>query len=259
MKKSSYKLFVFLGIAIMALVVMYYVSAPPPPGGVDLDKPGPVKDFRVLCDSMKSSNWDAAKYIDLKGQLAALQSQGVVGSMDAMALGDYLELAYVQVLQKTCMAWKASDGSSADANLLKAMEEISSNPNCKSFVTDEIDAMRCYFSALGMPARVGSFMQQQFNSATCDRLIGELNKYCKKPGISHFNRLSGIYSKQQGELNNFKIFAGTYEGRKNFFNSYGDDPDAIENLQELCPDANQSINKYQFYLRDIKTIPGICN
>ena len=110
---NVFRLLLFVGIAVLALLVMYFLSSGPKTAGANLDKPGPVKDFKVLSDSLKASAWSSSKYSELKGQLESLKSQQVIGTIDALALEEYLDLAYAQSLQKACEDWMSSDGSSA--------------------------------------------------------------------------------------------------------------------------------------------------
>jgi len=259
MKKKTNKLFIFIGIAVAIVLVMFFLSTPPPPPMADLNKSGPVNDFRTLCDSMKASPWNSSIFSDLQSKLAALKSQEVISTIDALALEEYLNLAYAQRLQSTCADWKNSDGNSADASLLEAMEKISANANCAAFVSEEIELMRAYFKAISIPGKVQSFLNQEFTSSTQDQLIGEINKYCKRSGISHFNRLAGIASKQLGELSSFKDFADTYKGRMEVYKSYSNEADAKSSIQAMCPNENSNTRKYAFYLHDIESTPGLCN
>ncbi len=259
MKNKSYKLFIFIGIAVLAVVIMYFNSTPPPPDGVGENLPKAVKDFRAKCDSMKLKSWNAVNYNNLKMQLASLKSQQVFSTTDALALEDYLDLAYANTMQVACTDWKNSDGSSANVTLLQSMERISSNSKCKAFVENDIDIMRAYFKAVEMPGRVAYFLKQEFNLTMYNQLMNDLGKYCGKSEISHFNRLVNISSTQQEELNNFKSFAETYKGRLTFYYQDRNDPDAKFNIRELCPNQNQFIHNYQHYLTDIQSIPGVCD
>lgn len=258
MKKKSYKLFIFIGIAVLAVLIMYFISTPPPPPEFGENLPKPVKDFRAKCDSMKIKSWNAVNYNNLKMQLASLKSQQVFSTTDGLALEDYLDLAYANTMQVACAEWKNSDGSSANVSLLQSMERISSNPKCASFVVNDIDIMRAYFKAVEMPGRVAYFLKQEFNPTTYNQLMNDLGKYCGKSEISHFSRLLSISSTQQEELNSFKSFAETYKGRRTFYDQNMNDFDAKLNISELCPNQNQFILNYQFYLTDIQSI-GICD
>ena len=259
MKNNSYKLFIFIGIAFLAVLIMYFISTPPPPPPPGENLPKSVKDFRAKCDSMKIKSWNAANYNKLKMQLASLKSQQVFTTIDALALEDYLDLAYANTMQVACTEWKNSDGSSANVSLLQAMEKISSNPKCASFVENDIDIIRSYFKAMEMPGRVAYFLKQEFKPTVYNQLMNDLGKYCGKSEISHFSRLVSISSTQQEELNNFKSFAETYKGRRTFYDEDKTDFDAKLRMRELCPIQNKFIHNYQFYLIDIQSIPDICD
>ena len=253
-QKPAYILFIFIGIAVFALLVMYFISTPPPLDPGNVDSPKAVKDFRAKCDSMKIKSWNAVNYNNLKMQLASLKSQQVFSTTDALALEDYLDLAYANTMQVACTEWKNSDGSSANVSLLQSMERISSNSKCKSFVENDIDIMRAYFKAVEMTGRVAYFLKQEFNPTTYNQLMNDLGKYCGRSEISHFNRLESISAVQQNELNNFKNFAETFNGRINFYNQDPNNPDALDYIRALCPNSM----KYDHYLDVIQSITGGC-
>lgn len=257
-QKPAYRLFIFIGIAVFALLIMYFISTPPPLDPGSVDSPKAVKDFRAKCDSMKIKSWNASNYNELKMRLASLKSQQVFTTIDALALEDYLDLAYANTMQVACTEWKNSDGGSANVSLLQAMEKISSNPKCASFVVNDIDIMRSYFKAIDIPRSVASFIKQEFKQTIYNQLMNDIDKYCGNSEISHFSRLENISTTLQAELNNFKKFVETFNGRIDFYNQDPLAPDALDYIRALCPSNNPNIQKYNYYLGVIQSIPNGC-
>jgi hypothetical protein len=255
MKNKSTKLLLLIGISVIVVALMYFVGNDPISEDEKPDLPRSVVEFRAVCDSLKLNPWSNSKYGELKAQFESLKSQQVFNSSDAIALEEYLDLAYAYTLQKACRDWQSSDGNSADPELLKAMESVAANPACEAFVSNELETMRTYFKALQIPSRVNYAISQKFDMASYNQLISDINRLCGRSEISHFNRLRSISSGQQAELDFFKTFAQTYEGR---MASYIQDPTNTDYLLEFCPVNNPNTKKYEYYLGDITSIPGLC-
>ncbi|MBM3453618.1 MAG: hypothetical protein FJX80_00570 [Bacteroidetes bacterium] len=254
------RLLLFVGIAILVVLVMYFMPSNVVKPDGNLDKPGPVKDFKILSDSLKEAAWSSSKYSELKGKLESLKSQEVIGTIDALALEEYLDLAYAKSLQKACKDWMNSDGNTAETDLLRALQSIAINPKCAPFVTDEIDVMQCYFNALEIPGIVNNFLIREFDEVSYQNILNKISRYCGRLGIKQFARLQAIQSNQQKELEDFQTFANAYKSRMDFLKQSGpsDVNTARGYLSEFCPQNYKRINKYDYYLGDIQSTPGIC-
>jgi len=249
------RIFIFIGIAVAALLIMQYCSKR------EITKvtvlPKDTLSIKNDIDSLRATNWNLRKYTDLKIELESMKAQEVISTTDAILLEDRLDMAYAETMQKASMDWKSSDCNSADINLLQSMEKIVKNPKCSVFVSSEIEDMRSYFRALQIPNRVKSFTQSKFNDALYNQLIKDISVNCNRSEISRCSRITSIKSSQVNDLNAFKVFANAYESNYVYYLNNSTNYNAIIYYKRYCPEQNSEISNYSFYLGEIQS-KGIC-
>lgn len=259
MNESIKKLLVFIGFAAIVGVVIYVFSLRPTDNTSISDNDSPqVKEFKGRCDSIKLKRWSQEEYKDLTGALMAMKSNDVFNASDASNLQVYLNQAYASTLKDSCSSWLTTSGNDADRKLLSEMENLSGNPECSKMLSSEIKILRAYFSALQMPSKIRSFINEKYSLVQYNRLISEINSTASLSEIRHFSKMSVIASNGLQELSEFKKFAESFDGIYAFYNS-SDDIDRVDNFKIFCPNQNPLIRKYPYYLQQLNMIEGACN
>lgn len=259
MNHSVKKLLFFVGAAVL-ITGLIYVTSGSGDGGTD-GLEGEiinVKEFKLRCDSLKLKKWNKEEFDKLQASLVAMKSNEVVNATDASNLNIYLNQSYASTLKDSCSSWLSTNGESADRKLFSELESIAQNQECSKMLSREIQIMRAYFSALQIPSKVKSFIQQKFAVGQYNSLVSLINSTARKTEIKHFSPMSRIASNGIEELNAFQRYVTNYDGAFAFYSNSKDDPDALDILRRLCPEENPKTNTYTYYLQQLKAIDKVC-
>jgi hypothetical protein len=261
MNESLKKIIIFISItAIIGFLIFFPWEGGHDPGdNPKINNSNHVEKFRLRCDSLRNKVWNQADYKILFGSLLAMKSNQIFTSSDAYNLEIYLNQAYANTLKDSCASWLTTSGNNADRKLLDQMEMISINPGCSKILTYEIKLMRAYFSALQIPNRVRSFTQTKFSIEQYTSLLNLIKNTSQLHGISHFASMKKLASDGINQLSEFREFATNYDLLYNFYIRDKNNPDALDNLRNFCPQRNPITSRFSYYLQEIKTQKGICN
>ena len=258
MNDSFKKLIVFLSASIIIGVLVLLISGGGDEEGDPENDSIAVKEFKLKCDSLRLKKWNQASYKGLNSSLVAMESQEIFTPADVVNIKVYLNLAYAQALKDSCKGWLSSSGNDLDKQLFSEMSMLSGKSECSKMLSSEIQIMRAYFSAQQIPSKIRNFMQSEYTIGQYNNLIAEINSTAKKVEIKHFSSMITIASTGISQLNDFKNYANNFEGAYTYYVNRAD-IDAVEILQQLCPDRNPKTNKYFYYLQKLAIIENLCN
>lgn len=260
MNQSVKKLLFFIGTAVLITGLIYVTS-----GGDDVGTDGPegeiitVKEFKSRCDSLKIKRWDKEEFDRLQATLIAMKSNEVVNATDASNLNIYLNQSYASTLKDSCSSWLSTNGETADRKLFSELESIAQNQECSKMLSSELQNMRAYFAALQIPGKVRSFTQSKFSLDQYSSLLSLVKNTSQNAAIKHFNSMRKIAADAVSQLSDFRAFAINYDKFYNFYVVNKDNPDALENIRNFCPERNPITARFSFYLNEIKMQKEICN
>lgn len=260
MNESIKKLIIFISIAAIVGLLIFFFSGQDEVDVTNSENESiAFKEFKLRCDSMRAKTWNQTDYESLNGSLVAMKSNEVFTSSDASNLEIYLNQAYANTLKDSCASWLTTSGNVADRKLLDQMEMISINPECSKILSTEIKLMRAYFSALQIPNRVKSFTQSKFSIEQYTALLNMIKNTSQVDGIRHFTSMRKIATDGINQLSDFRAYATNYDKFYNFYINDKDNPDALDNIRNFCPQRNPITTRFSYYLQEIKTQKGICN
>lgn len=258
--KKSYQILLLIGIAAAIIAIMYYAHKPdPPPKPTPPEKNKIVTEFEDKATLMADSKvWDKKQYEDLKQELEIYKQKRVITEAEAISLESFLEVAYAKSMSGQCKKWEQSNGDDDISLLFDAMKKKASIPECSIFLNNDISVITDFQTAQTIPARVSSFLKEQFDLNKYNTLISDINRCCMRTEIQHFSSLQTIANSETNRLNLFKDFVTRYDNCKNLWKSNQADPQYISFYKKYCPQTNTEINQYHYYKYDILTIPGFC-
>ena len=258
MNKSIKKLLFFVSTAILIVLLFVLFSGDNDGEGGDPPDSIAVKEFKLKCDSLRLKKWNQASFKGLNSSLVAMESQEIFTLTEVVNIKVYLNQAYAQALKDSCKSWLTSSGNEGDKQLFSEMSMLSGKSECTKMLSTEIQIMRAYFSAQQIPSKIRNFMRSEYTIGQYNNLIAEINSTAKKEEIKHFSSMITIASTSISQLNDFKNYANNFEGAYTYYENNAD-IDAVEILQQLCPDRNPKTNKYLYYLQKLAIIENLCN
>jgi hypothetical protein len=258
MNDSVKKLIVFISVSIVIGLLFILFSGGGKPPIITKSGSVTVEEFKLKCDSLRAKKWNKPKYKELYSLLVAMESEKIFTTSGAASLEEYLNLAYAKTLKDSYKSWLESGGNDGDEQLFSEMVILAGKPECSKILSNEVQIMRAYFSALQIPQKIRIFTQSEYTLDRYNSLIAEINSTANKPEFISFSSMQTIASDSFNELENFAEFVSEFDYAYNYYINKTD-IDALPELAKFCSDKYPT-KKYSFYLQKLLDVASnICN
>lgn len=246
------KLILFVILIIVAVGVMFtldYVSSLPPAedpeiGGL-VKEPKVVRDFKLFCDTLSSSNWEPNAFQERVDRLNVYKAKDIVNASEFINLEEYMYSAYASSLNNSYATWKNGCDAASLRDLHAEMKRISPiNSASKNKLKASLLEINGFYALLTTPQKVDYLKRSEYSEAQFNQLLAQV-----KSLPNHFNRCSNVNTiKREADiaLNAFKVFAINYNDAVNVYKINPKDYYAKKDMAKLCKTAKSS--NYNFYI-----------
>ena len=252
------KLTILIVVAAGVIFSLDWLSGPGeiiPPGGVSPNTTE--KKFEAKCKQLGSKPWDKNSFEAIKDELHTYGQQGVITNEEAARFEGYLYTNYSNSLNTSFSKWLTNNCDDEVNNLYKELQTVAGVGEYKLILSNSIEIAEKYFAVTSLPARVTQHISSEFMESLHESIVMDINNLCQTEGLSKCNKIQIIKSEQLAIMEAFKSFSKAYIDAYNTAKINLNDAYYTNDLKQFCPENNEEINKYNFYLNQIKNI-DIC-